>query len=447
MDVAASFVDENSCMCFKSELDLFYVPPTQTSMESGGYVEYNPISNVDDGAPVEFDIGGSGSDYIDIANTQLYVKVKIQNADGTVLGDSAAVGPVNNLLHSLFSDVEVKLNGTVVSMSNSTYAYRAYLENVLSYGTDAKSSQLQAPLYYKDTAGYMEANKLTGEGNDAKNIGLKKRAALFSKSAEVELMGRIHSDMFMQAKYLPGDVNVRLRFVRNKDAFCLMGDANSTYKLKITECKLFIRKVKMSKNLYNAQNYTMVNNNVRAKYPLRRIVCKTFTVSTGTLNFTQEKVFTGQLPVRLVVACVDNSSFNGQYDKNPFNFKHYSMTEMKVYIDGQQHPLKPLKMNYDNDQYLMGYMSMFSGTGKMYRDEGTDIMRSDYPKGYAIYAFDLTPDMGDDDHVNLIKEGSVRLDITFANPLPHTINVIAYGEFENVLEIDSARNVMFDYGN
>ena len=30
-----AFVDEQSCECTKSELDLFSVPPTQTSMESG----------------------------------------------------------------------------------------------------------------------------------------------------------------------------------------------------------------------------------------------------------------------------------------------------------------------------------------------------------------------------------------------------------------------------
>ena len=59
-------------------------------------------------------------------------------------------GPVNLLLHSLFSDVEVSLNETPVTSSNNTYAYRAYIETLLSYGTTAKQSQLTSQLYYKD---------------------------------------------------------------------------------------------------------------------------------------------------------------------------------------------------------------------------------------------------------------------------------------------------------
>jgi len=92
-------------------------------------------------------------------------------------------------------------------------------------------------------------------------------------------------------------------------------------------------------------------------------------------------------------------------------------------------------------------MSLFSGTGKQQRDEGNDISREDYSGGYTLYAFDLTPDLAEEGHFNLTKDGSVRLDLKFAVGLPNTINVIAYAEFENVIEIDRNRNVIFDYGN
>src|SRR5438876_1702127 len=72
-----AFVDTHSCECAKSELDLFTVPPTQTSIESGGWVEYNPISSLADGVPIEFVVSGSGQDYIDLANTQLYVRAEM----------------------------------------------------------------------------------------------------------------------------------------------------------------------------------------------------------------------------------------------------------------------------------------------------------------------------------------------------------------------------------
>ena len=55
--------------------------------------------------------------------------------------------------------------------------------------------------------------------------------------------------------------------------------------------------------------------------------------------------------------------------------------------------------------------------------------------------------LAEEGHFNLAKDGSVRLDLKFVVALPNTINVVAYAEFENVIEIDRNRNVIFDYGN
>ena len=45
----------------------------------------------------------------------------------------------------------------------------------------------------------------------------------------------------------------------------------------------------------------------------------------------------------------------------------------------------------------------------------------------------------------LIKQGNLRVEIHFAEALIATINVIMYAEFENVIEIDRNRQVVFDY--
>jgi hypothetical protein len=86
-------------------------------------------------------------------------------------------------------------------------------------------------------------------------------------------------------------------------------------------------------------------------------------------------------------------------------------------------------------------MSLFSGIGKANRDEGNDIDRFNFANGYALYAFDLTSDLSEGDHFNLARQGTVRVDMKFANALPHTITVVAYAEFENIIEIDRNRNV------
>ena len=63
-----------------------------------------------------------------------------------------------------------------------------------------------------------------------------------------------------------------------------------------------------------------------------------------------------------------------------------------------------------------------------------------------MYAFDLTADLGEDDHFSLLRQGSVRVVLKFAAALPATISVIAYAEFENVIEVDRGRNIIFDFG-
>ena len=121
-----AFVHECSCECTKSELDLFSVPPTQTSIENGSWVEYHPISTITNGAPIEFDVSSSGEDYMDFANSYLHIRAKIQRANGDDLANDDQVGPVNNFLHSMFSQIDVTMNGTLISSSTNTYPYRSY---------------------------------------------------------------------------------------------------------------------------------------------------------------------------------------------------------------------------------------------------------------------------------------------------------------------------------
>ena len=81
---------------------------------------------------------------------------------------------------------------------------------------------------------------------------------------------------------LYNDVGVRIRLNRNKDAFCLMADAAAAFKVKILDCKLYVRKVKISPSVFIAHNKALEGGN--AKYPIRRAVCKTYTIPTGNLD-------------------------------------------------------------------------------------------------------------------------------------------------------------------
>ena len=97
------------------------------------------------------------------------------------------VGPVNNWLQSLLSQVDVYLHDTLVTPSTNTYMYRAYIETALSNGYEAKNTQLTSQLWYKDTAGHLDTI-------DDTNEMLWDRKAYVADGRVVELMGRLPVD-------------------------------------------------------------------------------------------------------------------------------------------------------------------------------------------------------------------------------------------------------------
>ena len=52
-------------------------------------------------------------------------------ADGISLAAGVDVASVIDWLHTLFSRVDVSLNGTLISPRENTYGYRAYVEATL----------------------------------------------------------------------------------------------------------------------------------------------------------------------------------------------------------------------------------------------------------------------------------------------------------------------------
>jgi hypothetical protein len=318
---------------------------------------------------------------------------------------------------------------------------------LLSYGYDAKRSQLTSALYYKDQGG--DAGFEEGDPSDAQatNSGMVKRNSFFSTGGSVPMQGPIHLDLMFQDRYLPSDVGIQLRFVRSKDAFCLMSrQQDASFRIRIHECKLLIRKAFISPSVFIAQAKAFEVGN--AKYPIRRVVCKSYSIGANMRDDVHEGLFTGQIPSRIVIGLVRNEAFNGSYQYNPFNFKHFNLSSIKIYVDGQMNNnIKTIECDFESHNSLAGYLSLFSGSGKYRRDEGLDIDRQEYERGYTLYAYDLSPDLSEEGYFNLAREGSIRVELKFSQRLNVTVNVIAYAEFESIIEINREKQVLIDYAN
>ena len=150
----------SSPVCCKTELDLFSMVPTQTSISETNLMTINPINSVNNAdVPLEFHIPGSAYLYFDPSNVFLYLKVKLTNSDGSALdGSEHVVYPTTNFLYSCFNQLEVFLNETSLGAAGASYPYRSYIETLVNFNMDTKDSLLETQGYYslKDESSFID---------------------------------------------------------------------------------------------------------------------------------------------------------------------------------------------------------------------------------------------------------------------------------------------------
>ena len=191
-------------------------------------------------------------------------------------------------------------------------------------------------MFYNDTAGKMSVvNPLDAE-NEA-SFGLNARYELTKESHTVDMMGPIHSDKFYQDRLMLNGVNLRIKLNRAKNVFCLVSSAaGANFKVVITEAILFVRRVKVASSIILGHAAGLKHSS--AKYPIRRIDCKVLSIPTGFSSFNPDNIFLGQIPKRIVLGLVDTDAYNTSYSTNQFYFKQHNLTQVGVYVDGEQIP-------------------------------------------------------------------------------------------------------------
>ena len=102
-------------------------------------------------------------------------------------------------------------------------------------------------------------------------------------------------------------------------------------------------------------------------------------------------------------------------------------------------------MDFDNDDYLLGYSSIFKGLNRGIYLTGNDITYDEFKNGYSLFAFNLTPDHCDGEHMSIPKTGELQIDLKFKKELPTNISAIIYLEFDSIVQINNLRQVYVDY--
>ena len=456
----ASVIDPMSQECMKSELELFHVPDTQASVGNYRYINYHPLTSLEQGGPVEFVIQGNADSYFDLDETYLFMEYTILHSDGnsiTKVTDTTAptynnqlVAPINSFQSSFFRSCEVHLNSKLVSQTDNLYPYKAYIQNLTSFGRDAKKTFLSRCIYYEDEGSDIDEFNTNAvvdtevDIEDADNPGLAKRFLISRNSTPFSSFGKIHSELFQQKKLIPGDNEIRLKLHRSDIAFCLHAKNDTRYKVKIDKAILCVKQHEIPAHIREA--HAKVLEKQTMKFPVKHVEMKFFTKGKGRSDLSEQNLVSGVLPRKCYIGLVSSESFNGKITKNPFNFKHFGCSEIALRRNGIAVPYEKITLDYSAKKYNEGYFSLLQSTGHLYRNGGCDISYEKFGNGYALYGFDLSSDPSPENQcLDLIQEGKLSLSISLSEDSTVPITIVVYLEYDKLIELDKDKNVTTNY--
>uniref|UniRef100_A0A336KME8 CSON012962 protein n=1 Tax=Culicoides sonorensis TaxID=179676 RepID=A0A336KME8_CULSO len=435
--------------CMLSKLDLFSSPPIQSSILRTEKVNYNPITSLENSGSIEYHIPGTFDTYRDLSSMQLTLTVKIVDNTDPPLQQlfPETVYPVNNIFHSLFRQCTVFLNNTLVSNDDMNYHYKCFFETVLNYGRDAAETHLQNVGWFLDEGSNIDSVALNGPNR--RTLLKKQKVFGYSDAADasyktVQLIGRLHIDIGNIQKLLPSGVDIRISLVKENPAFYMLApNENALCDIKILEASLSINHVHINPDILLAHHKVLSSKN--AIFPYKRTTVRQFTINNGTFNLSLDNIVIGQLPNILLFGMVPNSSYSGNFTRNPFNFKHYLLQTFSVYVNGNLITGRPLNFEHNDDNSVLtrGYETLFSATGIHFSDRGHQVSSQQYKDNLFLLMFDLTADHSyNSECVNMFNEGTIRIEGTFKQALPEPVTCLLYFEFDGLMEIDINKNVI-----
>ena len=367
------------------------------------------------------------------------------NTDKTV-PEKSMVYPINYFHNSGIKTVEVSINNKNCSSNDTMYPYRSYFEALLTFDKAVKEEQLATSMYYKDKHPMDEhSDSITKSGDEStKNHGARSRFLRTNFSIPFESIGRVHSEIFSQPKLMIGDVAISVKFHRADPKFCLMAvGENNKYSVSIDSAILFVCQKRISDGIRDAHLATLQTKNIM--YPVRKVQMKFFTKGSNRLDLTEANLVNGILPRRILIGLVSSESFNGHLHHNPFNFKHFNVKSVILRKNGEGVPFQSIETDFASKCSLRGYISLLEGTSNLFKNRSMDIRPIvDYPQGYAIYGFDITPDHSGTNSFDLVQQGNISLDIKLSETSDKGICIVAYLEYDALLQIDSHYNVIYE---
>ena len=418
-------------LMMENGLNIFDPVHVEGGILSGQEVEFAPIAPVFEDNPIEFVVPGEALDRYIIPNSlRLRGYYQIVKKNGGLLEEDDDVAAVNNCPHSFFKAVNYSINGTQLNdQSSSTYAYRAYLEHLLSFSRGGKKSHLI-------TSGWMEDTLNRYNTTNHSNEGYEKRKNLAKLSMKVYFETSLIIDFCQTEKMFLGGQEIRLELVRSSNEFALMGPLAAAHKYKVLlgDVKLSLRRVTVSQQVTRRNQALLLKE--PAVYPTTSVRIKTFNVPAGLNSTFIPNIARGTLPSSLFIFLLKGIAFSGSIAENPFNIEPHSLSQIHLVVNGDRVPASSsYTPDFESRRCMREYSALLGACGITEEASDNGVSLDLFRTNATIYGFDLTPDQCHGFHTHKGLQGNIDLDISFSTSPAFPLQVLVYATFPAVFQV------------
>jgi hypothetical protein len=429
---------EDGVESITGEMDLYAPIYTQHAMISESNRDFHPLAAIQPGGPIEVLVKAEDNHYFDLNDSTMTVLAQITKANGDPTVEHT-VGPINLPLHSIFKEVTADLNGTLVSDTNNLYGYRSYFETALNFTKETQDTRLLVEGWIKDLAGKMDVANPAGD-----NTGLATREDEWNKSGVVQLIGRPHSDMFMQSRLIPPGLDLHMKFIPAAHEFVIMSAVNNeNFKLVIKALTLTIKMKRLASEVELA--HRELNRSRFMKLPYTRVQLKTLSIAANLTSVSFDTLFSGPLPDLMVIGLVSDPDYAGGYGRNPYNFRTFNVKKIELICNGISKPSDGYQPSWADFQYKKAYQTFQEQLGFGKGNQCVSLTPHEWANGYTFYVFKVTDGpigSGTEGPRSRAGKGNIRLDIAFSAGNAENIKVIVYSQSFGLVEIDEFKRVI-----
>ena len=409
--------------------------------------------------PYSFIIPAEGDTYIDPQSFRLsgYTQLKKLNAngqltdlqietkkeDGTVDKPADVVAPINFLPGMAFQTKELTINTLNVTYATQPLEnYKAYVEALLSYGSEIKSTILAG------TAGWLPDENVMKDGVvSSTNVGkgtssaqFKIRQKRYEGSKRVGFSIPLQLDVLTTDRFFPRGLNLTIKLTKAQDSFLYVSSGDAQYRVLLHDLKLHVNRIRMTEALVQEHEKQFKSGQL-AIFPYIRTDVIYKSIPKGTSIYRTQNMYRNVIPNSCIIFFVQQEALAGSNKLDPLNFENFGIRKLACLRNSQEVPPHGYSQNYADDDYVETYRRVMDEIGIRTNNIGNDITYEKFKNGFNFYAFDFSPDKCNGFHDHLTMGGAIDFSVLFSPATNKDIAMVILSHYDDKLELDAARNV------